>query len=952
MSLTDLIKDGRRVLASNKLLREEDDLRILAVNEKKNFRLPILYANNEFFLTRDAAWTGFAVPNKPWGFLDESSRKQYFYSSGAIFDRIFPADKENAGHLLVTNRVYSADEWEEALLAKYEDTASEDFARYVKASRANIERREFFERECYLFARTGARGAGSGMKGWVRSMIESVALGGGMDDSQPDEEEIKFWSQQSNSVVDTLSSSWLTAQPVHRRRVEWIVRHLDTPGLPTPDTAPADEQEWGAGEWRTVLSSYTREIDLGVVGRNRYRCVEFDAPVGAGKAYAAYLPLNHIPSQLYGGTNWIHHASSLTFPVDVSLRFEIIDPDRAEKELERPIYAAEAQEEEDAEAGYRPDETTQIQQQGLRQVKTSVRMGRQPLAFWQAVFCVYDTDKDELLSKVTKLIKHYNDIQFKLECPRNDQRELFYQSFPGSEVLVQDWMHRTDTQYLAASMPWLTSTVGDRDGSHGLWQGHTIVRDANGVPKKGVPVFFDLQNVVDDEGKAPTEVVCGFPGSGKTVSRGLKVAHEDALRGITQFVWDPKGDFLPLKRYAERMRLNPDKVKLVDLYDPANSVSLDAFALAEVDEKNNIDERVTSALDVLSALCRDYVESQEGIGYQSVLRSAVLSVMEQSRLPGAKPPSMKAVLETIKRWRNKDFEGLADLEDEDRVNYQRYARILDDHLSQGVKSSVLGQLLFRDPYEYGTMKVSEGDLVIFIAIKMNPTDPGQKPTMSSAISDVISGLMTDYIRSLLFTLPDEVPKAAVFDEWHVIKRTTRAQALLDWLRRMGRSKRCSVRQMSQSATDFEKGSLSAVWCGYAQNEEEAVASCELLGIEASESNVRLLQGLSAGQFLFRDALGRVAHVAVDIWDDWLLSKFNTQAKAKAAMLAEMREQEEKARRLAAARAQQALPGDGSAAAPDLEPASRKLPDQDQQRADEPASVETVVSREEPATQTR
>lgn len=40
----------------------------------------------------------------------------------------------------------------------------------------------------------------------------------------------------------------------------------------------------------------------------------------------------------------------------------------------------------------------------------------------------------------------------------------------------------------------------------------------------------------------------------------------------------------------------------------------------------------------------------------------------------------------------------------------------------------------------------------------------------SAISDVISGLMTD------------------FDEWHVIKRTSSAEPLLDWLRRMGRSK--------------------------------------------------------------------------------------------------------------------------------------------------------------------
>lgn len=178
------------------------------------------------------------------------------------------------------------------------------------------------------------------------------------------------------------------------------------------------------------------------------------------------------------------------------------------------------------------------------------------------------------------------------------------------------------------------------------------------------------------------------------------------------------------------------------------------------------------------------------------------------------------------------------------------------------------------------MKITQGDLVIFIAIKMNPTEPGGTVTRSSAISDVISGLMTDFIRSLLFILPDYVVKSAIFDEWHVIKKTSRADALLDWLRRMGRSKRCMVRQMSQSANDFSNGSLSTVWCGYAENEDEAKASCKLLGIEASAANINLIMGLKAGQFLFRDVHKRVAQVQVDIWDDWLLDKFNTQAAAK------------------------------------------------------------------------
>lgn len=885
--ITDVVGDARRAFGSKKVTRAEDELRSLALDERKGYRLPIIYSNNDMFLTDKDAWTGFAIPSKPWGFLAEDVRKQYFRAATTFFDRVFPVGKDVAGHLLVTNRVYSADEWEESLLERY-PAAGVNFGRYVRGSREAIEQAEFFERECYLFTKMGVRGNSGGLRGYLREAIEFIALGSGLDDSQPDDEERDSWVAQASTINDQLSASWLGALQIHRRRLEWLTRHLDTPGLPTPDLAPAHNQKWGAGDWRTVLASYTQEVDLGVLNKERLRCVRFEAPTGAGVSYAAYLPLNHIPEPLAYNQHWIHHASSLKFPVDISLRFEVVDPDRAEKDLDRPIFAAEAQEEEDREAGVRTDDIAALQQHGLRQVKQSVRLNREPLAYWQAVFCVYDTDPVELLSKVAKLVKHYKDIQFKLECPRNDQRELFYQSFPGSDILVQDWMHRTNIQYLAASMPWLTSTVGDREDTQGTYQGHTIVRDSNGNAQKGVPVFHDLHNVVDTEGKAPTEAVCGEPGGGKTVSRGVKIAHEDALRGITQFIWDPKGDFLSLKWFAKRLLLDPDKVKLVDLYNSTNSVSLDAYAIAEVNEEQRIDERSDNALDVLGMLCSKFVKDpQQGLNYSDRLGSAVRYVMEREKIDGT-PPTMQSTLAVLREWSAGNFIGLEEGETP-QENWRDLCRRLVQHLDR-IEASTLGRLLFRDPGTAGSMRIAEGDMVIFVALNMVTTEPGQDPTNASLLADVISGLMTDYIRSLLYILPDEVPKSAVFDEWHVIKRSSRAEALLDWLRRMGRSKRCSVRQMSQSASDFSRGSLSTVWCGQVSSDDEADASCHLLGIEASATNKSLLKNQGKGQFLHRDVFGRVAQVQVDIWDDSLLRMFNTEATAKAEILRQLSEE--------------------------------------------------------------
>lgn len=899
-----VINDFRRTRMTRKDMDAEDQVSSLAVNEAQGFRLPITYGNDSFILSDNAAWTGFSIPPKSWGFLDQDATISYFSSANQVFSGVFPADKGNQGQILVTNQVYSPDDWEQALISRHQHNSTPQFAPFIRATRKAIAAREFFERETYMFVRLGDRGNYEGVRGLLRKGMEYMMLGSGLDDTQPDDDEIMDWSDQADQTADALANSWLGALPINRRRVEWLVRHIDSPGLPTPETIEsADGEPWGIGWWRTVLSSYTREIDLGRVARNRYKAIEFDSPVGEGKTYAAFLPLSYIPTTVPYNLNWLHHASSLSFPVDVSLRFEIIDPDRATRLIQRPINQAEAQAEEDAEAGVRQDETTQIQQDSLREVKTKVKMGREPISRWQAVFCVYDTDKEELRSKITQLTKHYSDIHFSLVNPPHDQRELFYQAFPGGEIEVEDWIHKTDTRYLASAQPWLTATVGDKDGS-GLYQGYTVMRDAKGRAKKGSPVFYDLLNVVDDEGRAPTEAVAAESGSGKTVSRGLKSAYEDFHRGITQFIWDPKGDFLSLVRYAEWMRLDPRKIKLINLQSPKTSVSLDPFGIAEVDfsDPNNIlDDREASAVDALTTLLDKQITENRNVGERLIRQAVRRELSKEDGLPAdqivelrmsasdrplAEEPCLEGVMSTFREWKDTENAEIP-IQGDHRSDAHFMCDVMLDTLRTQA-SSTLGKLLFRRPSTAGALNVEQGDLILFCAINMTTTEPGERPTEKTLLPDVISGMMTDYIRSMLYTLPDHYTKCATFDEWHVIKRSARADALVKWLRRMGRSKRCMVRQMSQSALDFynpadpqsSRTSLATVWCGKVDSDDEADGSCDLLGIERSKRNRDTLKNLAKGQFLFRDSFGRVAFVQVEIFDEELLDRFDTDAKAK------------------------------------------------------------------------
>ena len=873
MGLIENINRDKRIKALSRLSVEDRDAN----------RLPIVYGDNDFVLSREGAWAVHSLPTKPWGYLKDTDKLNYFLSGTSFFNRTFPAEAGNAGHLLVTNHTYSSEAWQDALLAHNEERALKGFELYLDETRRNIDVSEFFTRDIYLATRLGDRFDYSGVMGAARQIVDFFSNGFGLDDAQPLPDEIEHWRAQAEQLAQAYSGSWFRTEPQTRRRVEWLVRHLDTPAQPTPDVAPADRQEWGIGEWQTTLAAYTEVVDLGINGKEKYKCVQFETPTGTGTSYAAYLPLSHTPDEMDFGQKWMQHASTLPFPVDISVHFEVIDSERAQKDLDRPISAAENQASDDAEVGHRTDQRTLNQTEMLRQLKEELDSGRLPLMYWQAVFMVTDTSKEGLLKKVIALKRHYSDIDFELVVPVNDQRELFYQSFPGSDVIIKDWMQKSKTDFFVAGQPWVSTEVGD---GKGLYQGYTVVADSQGVAQRGVPVFYDLQNIGDDNHQAPTEIVFGDPGSGKTVSRGLKCALEDGYKGITQFIWDPKGDFLPLKLYAKQMMLNPDKVRLIDLYDPEASISLDAFAIAEVDPENKIDDRASTAIEILEALCRRFLQGGDSVQYARILTRAV-NVELSDEVTTGRAPTMRGVLARLDRWGTGDLRDLSNVQDEVRGSWINMAQALSEHLDTQSKDT-LGRLLFAVPQIGQSMSVEAGSMTIFVALNLQPTEEGAEPTSRSTIHDVISGLMTDYIRSLLYRLPDEEPKVLVFDEWHVIKRTKRAEALVNWLRRMGRSKRAQVRQLSQAAVDFDTNSLSAVWAGKCQTRDSAIASCTMLEIEPSERNVSTLMRLGAGEFLFRDPLGRIARVYVDIWDQWLLDRFNTQPDAKARLLEEMR----------------------------------------------------------------
>lgn len=884
-----------RVKASNRLTDASTFMQ-----DRGLHRLPVVYGTNDYFLTENAMWVGYHVPHKDAGFLSTTRRQEYF-SSAENWWRSFPAEKENQGHLLIINHVRTADEWEEGLIKKETRLAFEEqrelpkgFIPYVKLSRKAIDAQEFFTRSIYLFIRTNDRSeVKTGLIGTLQNLGKALTSGFGVDESMPAAEEKESNYNRAQQMTTKMKQTWIKPKPIRRSQLEWIVRYVDSLGQPTPDFAPVDEQEWGIGKWQSTMASWVHEVDLGKDANNkRIRAVEFVTTTGEGKSYACFLPMSIIPNHISPMSNWLFSASTLSFPVDASMHFENMDPLSAERELDRPIDAAKAQAMEEREAERDVDEATLAQRQQLESVKRDTIMNRQPIMLWQCVLAVYDSDPESLKKKIAELRAHYERENITLEVPPKDQKALFYQSFPGSELMVNDWMQRTSIKYLAAAMPWLDTNVGAPAQKPALYQGFTVVTQGNQA-KPGSPVFFDLVSVADEEGRAPTEFVCGDPGSGKTVSRGLKPAHENALKGVTQFIWDPKGDFLPLSEYASQLLLDPEKIRVIKLgVKGATSISLDAFAIAEYNPDEEVDDRLLTARSVMYSLTRD-LQNTYGSTVVSVIDDALYFIMDRAAKHNTQP-KMKEIFGVLKAWGNKTFKGV-EISPDDYTAYSQTSNRILHHLEQ-VAGSSTGRILFADPDLSGTLRIEAGTTIIFDALQLKEAEPDPQPGEDSntTVSRVIQEMMTSYIRSLLYRLDPTVTKAVFFDEWHVIRRSYAAERLLDWLKRMGRSRRTSVVYLSQSALDSGGGTLNSIWCGKCETEENARASCKLLQIEENEYNISVLTTLSAGEFIYRDPQKQVARVSISFWDQEVLDLFNTQAADKARARAENAERNSEA----------------------------------------------------------
>lgn len=364
-----------------------------------------------------------------------------------------------------------------------------------------------------------------------------------------------------------------------------------------------------------------------------------------------------------------------------------------------------------------------------------------------------------------------------------------------------------------------------------------------------------------------------------TVSRGFRPVHEDALRGITQAVKDPKGDYLVFAEHADELGLDPERVTVVNVLS-GESGMLDPASLAATPG-----EVAPLMRSTLRRLVPDLLVSADAPKYRDCIANAVNAAVAEKDGQGQ---YLGRVVQIMQHWAAEQPSAEHDTEllANSRILYGQLARRFND-----IANHPQGKLLFgRSRQRY---RVPEGQLVIFctLGLAVPPAGvPRKDLEEAELIGDVISGLMMDYIWDLMARLPDEVPKAITWDEFHMDKDNPRVEVLVDRVKRIARAKNTLLRLISQSSGDFPPGFITAVYAFGSADRPEAEKTCDLLRVEKSDENVEMIQALAdtstpKGMCIIRDRDGSIARVQIEFIYDWLLELFSTNPEKRRLLVA-------------------------------------------------------------------
>lgn len=812
--------------------------------KKAQSRLALRYIDNDLAMSDSHAWTYLRVPTVPYEFLGYDDRKaiaeRIYLALAALVTGVNPLD----GHLLITSRPFNTDQWGDALDERVQkQRPAPGWAGYLDGMREHLDNSEYLTKEVYLGICLGQRrgsikSQGLDLLGPVKKLISATESALDMEDFAVSENELDHFRSRAKEIQRSLGQSQIQAVPAHPNTVAWLVMNPLYPDMVTPPPTAVDRQIWGPGEVSALAEGFIEN------NRRHLAITQVDWSTGEEvTGYTATLCFSRFPDVLTFPDQepWMHFASALAFPVDISSRFTLMPAAKVQKDVGRKLLEVKDQATHIGETGASIPLDVQEQYDRAVALEYLINRDRQPWVYGRHRMRIAASSLEELTGRVKKTIEHYRDLGIDVVWPSGDQFDLLCEAMPADKVHGKAYFQRQELHLIGGGMPTAAAEVGDRPVKAAGWFGPAIGETTSRVRTL---VHFS-PHVAMARNSPPGVAIVGSPGGGKSFL-AFTLAYQAALQGVWTIYIDPKADAKPMG-----MLPGLGKAKVFDLRE-GNDGMLDPFSLGDT-----IPEMVLLALETVSLMLGGHLSDER--------EEALIEAL--NRVAVEPTPSLSRVVEVL----------VAN-------TANAAARSLGLVLST-MQDLPFARLCF-SPRGGDKIRPEDGLTVITLLGLDLPDSEAEQSDYSygNRLAVSVMYLLTTYARRLMLSADKNHPKAIFIDEAWAITSTPQGAKLVPEVARMGRSHNTALVVVTQNAGDLVQqsvtNSISTVFAFRAKAKDEIDQALALLNAEVHDGHRATVRELYNGECLMRDVDGRIARVQIDSWNRELKEAFDTNPETR------------------------------------------------------------------------
>ncbi|MBL4932265.1 ATP-binding protein [Clostridium paridis] len=555
------------------------------------------------------------------------------------------------------------------------------------------------------------------------------------------------------------------------------------------------------------------------------------------KEYVSYLVVSNVTSELdFPGSEILFDEASLDFPIDVSIRFNVLQNKEALTKVRNKSKELKDLDEHILTSNNDSSSSLVDARDNANELEAVLDKTKESMYKLNYVVRISANSLETLEERVSTVKDFYSDYKVVVERPFGDMLNFQYEFLPASEIMVNDYIQYVTSDFIASLGFGATSKLGEENG---IYIGYNL--DNNKIVN--IKPAIAAQGIKGSITNSPSMAFVGATGNGKSMLSDL-IDYYCALLGSKLLIIDPK---------SERGNWKED---LIYLRDHINIINL----TSDIENKGLLDPYNLFDLKMAETIAVEILSYLTGITIKDSKRFPVLKKYI-SLISDGNNPCMTKIVEALK---NSDNE---------------VAKEIGIHIESFVDLG-FSILLFGDGETEKKIDVSKAINIIQIEdLKLPDKEIEQKDYSSMEILSIAMLMVVSYFAVEFIEDDRSVFKISHLDEAWVMSKVQQGRVLVNKLVRVGRSKNSGASIATQSALDLDddaKNNIGMKFVFRSTKIEEIEADLDFLGLEVNKENIDAIKNLETGQCLFQDIYGHIGRLDVDLVFSDLFNAFDTR----------------------------------------------------------------------------